>query len=108
MNSIATKDNFVATEIAQITTQVNADKCFYVATKFLASSQLKEELLSQQRKSCRDITFIIHNQKQQSLCHDKDYFCRDKQNVFEVNSLLRQEAEEQHKKNGNKEILVAT
>ena len=33
---------------------------FYVATKFLASSQLKEELLLQQRKSCRDITFIIH------------------------------------------------
>ena len=26
----------------------------------------------------------------------------------EVNSLLRQDAEEQHKKNGNKEILVAT
>ena len=26
----------------------------------------------------------------------------------EVNSLLRQNAEEQHKKNGNKEILVAT
>ena len=26
----------------------------------------------------------------------------------EVNSLSRQDAEEQHKKNGNKEILVAT
>ena len=108
MNSITTKDNSVATEIAQITTQVNGDKCFYVATKFLASSQLKEELLSQQRKSCRNITFKIHNQKQQSLCRDKDYFCCDKQNVFEVNSLSRQEAEEQHKKNRDKEILVAT
>ena len=108
MNSVATKDNLVATEIAQITTPVNGDKCFYVATKFLASNQLKEELLSQQRKSCHNITFRIHNQEQQSLYHDKDYLCHDKQNVKELNSLLRQEAKEQQKKNGDKEILVAT
>ena len=81
---------------------------FYVTTKFSESSQLKEELLSQQRKSCRDITFKIHNQEQQNLCRDKDYFCRDKKNIKEVNSLSRQEDEEQHKKNGDKEILVVT
>ena len=46
MNSVATKDNSVATEIAQITTQVNCDKCFCVVTKFSTSSELKEELLS--------------------------------------------------------------
>ena len=75
---------------------------------FLASSKLKEELLSQQRKSCRDITFRIHNQEQQNICRDKDYFCCDKQNMKEVNSLLRQEAEEQHQKNDDKENFVAT
>ena len=31
-----------------------------------------------------------------------------KKNMKEVNSLSRQEAEELHKKNGDKEILVAT
>ena len=62
-------------------------------------------MLSQQRKSCRDITFRIHNQKQQNLCRDKDYFCRDKQNMKEVNSLSQQEAKEQHKKNGNKKVF---
>ena len=81
---------------------------FLCATKFLASSQLKEELLSQQRKFSRDITFRIHNQKQQNLYRDKDYFCRDNQNMKEVNSLSRQEAEEQQKKDGDKEILVVT
>ena len=64
--------------------------------------------MSQQRKSCRDITFRIHNQEQQNLYHDKDYFYRDNQNMKEVNSLLQQEAEEQHKKDGDKEILVVT
>ena len=57
-----------------------------------------EGLLSQQRKSCCDITFRIHNQEQQSLC-------RDKQNMKEVNSLSRQEAEEKDKKNGDKEVF---
>ena len=77
-------------------------------TKFLASSHLKEELLSQQRKSCRDITFIIHNQEEQNLFRGKDYFRHDNQNMEEVNSLSRQEAEEQHKNDGDKEILVVT
>ena len=108
MNSVATKDNSVMIEIAQITTQANRDKCFYVAIKFLAPIQLKEELLSQQKKSYRDITFRIHNQEQQNLCRDKDYFSHDKQNMNEVNSLSQQEAEELHKKYGDKEILVAT
>ena len=67
-----------------------------------------EELLSQQRKSCHNITVIIHNQEQHNLCRDKDYLCRDIQNMKEVNSLSRQDAEEQHKKNGDKKILVAT
>ena len=35
-------------------------------------------------------------------------FFYDKQNMKEVNSLSRQDAEEKHKKNGDKEILVAT
>ena len=108
MNSIVTKDNSVVTKIAQITTQVNRDKCFYVATKFTTSSRLKEELLLQQRKSCRNIAVRIHNQEQHNLCYNKDYFCRDKQNIKGVNSLSRQEAEKQHKKIGDKEILVAT
>ena len=107
MNSITTKDNYVATEIAHITTR-QLRQVFLCCDKVSASSQLKEELLSQQRKSRRDITFRIHNQEQQNLCRDKDYFCRDKQNMKEVNSPSRQEVEEQHKKNGDKEILVAT
>ena len=45
----------------------------------------------------------IHNQRQHNLCRDKDYFCRDRQNMKEVISLSQQDAEEQHKKNGNKE-----
>ena len=64
--------------------------------------------MSQQRKSCCDITFRIHNQEQQNLYRDKDYLCRDNQNMKEVNSLSRQEAEEQYKKDGDKEILVVT
>ena len=55
------------------------------------------------RKSCRNRTVKIHNQGQHNLYHNKDYLCRDRQNMKEVNSLLRQDAEEQHKKNGNKE-----
>ena len=42
------------------------------------------------------------------LCSDKDYFCRNKQNMREVNSLSRQEVEEQYKRNGDKEIHVTT
>ena len=34
--------------------------------------------------------------------------CRESQNMKEVNSLSRQEVEEKHKKNGDKEILVVT
>ena len=49
--------------------------------------------MSQQRKSCHDITFRIHNKEQQNLCRDKDYFYHDKQNMREVNSLSRQEIE---------------
>ena len=64
--------------------------------------------VSQKIKSCRIITVRIHNQGQHNLYRDKDYFCCHKQNRKEVNSLSRQEAEEQHKKNGDKEILVAT
>ena len=107
-NSVATRDNSVATENIRKAKQVGYNKCFYVVTKFPSSSQLKEELLSQQRKSCHNITIRIHNQGQHNLCRDKDYFYRNKQNMKEVNSLSRQDAEEQHKKNGNKEILVAT
>ena len=55
------------------------------------------------RKSCRNITVRIQNQGQHNLCRDKDYFCRDRQNKKEVNSLSRQDVKEQHKKNGNKE-----
>ena len=54
------------------------------------------------RKLCHNITVII-NQGQHNLYRDKDYFCRNRQNMKEVNSLSRQDAEEQHKKNGNKE-----
>ena len=64
--------------------------------------------MSQQRKSYRDIAARIHNQVQHNLCREKDYLCLDKQNMKEVNSLSRQETEEQHKNNGDKEILVAT
>ena len=64
--------------------------------------------MSKQRKSCRDITFKIHNYEQQNLCRDKDYFYRDKQNMKEVNSLSRQGVEEQHKKNDDKETHVVT
>ena len=46
--------------------------------------------------------------RQHNLYHDQNYFCHDRQNMKEVNSLSRQDAEEQHKKNGNKEIIVAT
>ena len=42
------------------------------------------------------------------LYRDKDYFCRDKKNMREVNSLSRQEVEEQYKRNGDKEIHVVT
>ena len=108
MNSIMTKDSSVATENGKNTTQVSCGKCFYVATKFSAWSHLKEEFLSQQKKSCRDITFIIHNKEQQNLCRDEDYLCRDKQNMREVNSLSRQKIEEQHKRNSDKEIHVTT
>ena len=62
----------------------------------------------QHRKSCRNITIKIHNQGQHNLSCNKNYFYCDRQNIKEVNSLLRKDAEEQHKKNGNKEILVAT
>ena len=55
----------------------------------------------QQIKSCRDITFRIHNKEQQNLS-------RDKQNIREVNSLSRQEIKEQHKRNDDKEIHAAT
>ena len=65
-------------------------------------------MLSQQRKSFCNIIVIIRNKEQHNLCRDKDYFYRDRQNMKEVNSLSRQDAEEQHKKNGDKEILVAT
>ena len=41
--------------------------------------------MSQQRKSCRDITFRIHNKEQQNLFRDKDYFCHDKESIREVN-----------------------
>ena len=64
--------------------------------------------MSQQKKSNCDITFKIHNQEQQNFYRDEDYFCHDKQNMKEVNSLSQQEAEEQHKKNSDKEILVTT
>ena len=55
------------------------------------------------KKSCHDITFKNHNKVQQNLYRDKIYFCRDKQNMREVNSLSRQEIEKQHKRNGDKE-----
>ena len=64
-------------------------------------------MLSQQRKSCHNITVIIYNQGQHNLYYNKDYFCRDKKNIKEVNSLSQQDPEEEHKKNGNKEILIA-
>ena len=54
------------------------------------------------------MTFRIHNQEKQNLCHDNDYFCRDKQNMKEVNSLSRQEVEDKNKRSGGKEIHVAT
>ena len=38
----------------------------------------------------------------------QDYFCCNKKNMKEVNSLSRQDTEVQHKKNGDKEIIVAT
>ena len=65
-------------------------------------------MLSQQRKSCCNITVIIYNQGQHNIYRNKDYFSRNRKNIKEVNSLLRQDAKEEHKKNGNKEILVAT
>ena len=65
-------------------------------------------MLSQQRKSCRNVTVIIYNQGQHNLYRNKDYFNGDKQNIKEVNSLSQQDVEEEHKKNGNNEIVVAT
>ena len=55
------------------------------------------------RKSRRNIIVRIHNQGQHNLCRDKDYFFHDRQNMKEVNSLSRQDVEDQHKKSGNKE-----
>ena len=66
------------------------------------------ESLPQQRKSYHDITFRIQNQEQQNLCREKDYLCRDKQSMKEVNSMSQQEVEEQNKRSGDKEIHVAT
>ena len=45
----------------------------------------------------------IQNSQPKFYC-DKDYLCRDNQNMKEVNSLSRHETEEQHKKNGDKEV----
>ena len=75
------------------------------------TSQLRQVFMLRQsfhhqansRKSYRNITVRIHNQGQHNLCREKDYFYRDRQNVKEVNFLSRQDVEEQHKKNGNKE-----
>ena len=55
---------------------------------------------------CRDITFRVHNKEQQHLGRDKDCFCRDKQNMREVNSMSGHEVEKQHKKNDDKEVHV--
>ena len=70
--------------------------------------------LAQRRISVTTKKILSRNNIQSSqeraigLCHDKDYFCYDKQNMREVNSLSRQEVEEQYKRNGDKEIHVAT
>ena len=88
MNSVVTKDSRVTTENGKNTTQVSRDKCFYVATKFSAWSQLKEEFLSQQRKSCRDIALRIHNKEQKiSLSRQRLFISRQKKHEVEVNSI---------------------
>ena len=74
MNSIAIKANSVATENGRVETQVSCDKCFYVATKFLSWDQLKEEFMSRHN-------IQSSQQRATGLCRDKDYFCRNKQNM---------------------------
>ena len=67
MNYVTKKDSSIATENGKDIRQVNRDKFFNVATKFSAWNQLKEEFLSRDRKSCRDITFRVHNKEQQDF-----------------------------------------
>ena len=56
-----------------------------VATKLRQNSRLKEQ-----------------------FCHEKYYFCRNKQNMKEVDSLSLQGDEEKNKRSDDKEIHVAT
>ena len=71
-------------------------------------SQSFQHGASSRKNLCHNISFRIHNKEQQNLCRNKDYFCRDEQNMRAVNSLWRQEIEGQHKRNGDKEIHVAS
>ena len=54
MNSIATKDDSIATEYGKVIIQVSYDKCFYVTTKFSVEDQLKEGFLSLQKTKRRE------------------------------------------------------
>ena len=72
-----------------------------IETSVFMLQQSFQHQANSRKNYCRDITIRIHNQEQQNLC-------RNKQNMKEVNSLSLQEVEEQHKKNGDKEIIVVT
>ena len=80
--------------------QVSYDKCCFVATKFSTWDQPKEAFLSRQIKICRDITFRVHNKKQQNFIATKIISIAINKNVVEVifvvtrNSMSRQEIEE--------------
>ena len=87
MNSIETKDNSVAIENDMNITQVNQDKCFYIAAKFSSWNQLKEEKFIATKKILSRNDIHSSQQRATGLCRNKDYFYRGKQNMREVNSL---------------------
>ena len=81
---------------------------FMLQQSFQYRNNSRKKSLSRQRKSYCDITFRVHKKDQQNIWRGKEVFCRDNQNMREVNSMSRQEVEKQHKRNGDKEIHAAT
>ena len=88
MNSVVTKDNSVAIENGKDMTQISYDKCFYVATGFQHGTISRKHF-------CHEKTSRVDNKEQQN-------------SVATRKSLLRQEFEEQYKRNDDKESYVVT
>ena len=51
MNSVATKDNSVATENGKTMTQCACDKVFYVTTDISTKEKTKADFISRQKKT---------------------------------------------------------